>query len=111
MKQAESSVHFNSSLDDRLFCGDGYKAEHGKAVVDSQWIEVLYPRSLEGSVIGPPYTGVLRSQKLVNMAKHNYGKVEPNVRFSPDHKLVIFTSNMFGPTYVFAVEVKPSPLQ
>jgi oligogalacturonide lyase len=38
------------------------------------------------------------------MLKHNY-KLEPNVRFSPDSKLVIFTSNMFGPSYVFAVEV------
>jgi oligogalacturonide lyase len=27
------------------------------------------------------------------------------VRFSPDKKLVIFTSNMFGPSYVFGAEV------
>ncbi len=39
------------------------------------------------------------------MAHHNY-KLEPNVRFSPDKKLVIFTSNMFGPSYVFGVEVE-----
>ncbi len=38
------------------------------------------------------------------MAHHNY-REEPNVRFSPDKKLVIFTSNMFGPSYVFGVEV------
>jgi oligogalacturonide lyase len=48
--------------------------------------------------------GILRSEHLVNMAHHNY-RLEPNVRFSPDKKLVIFTSNMFGPSYVFAVEV------
>jgi len=40
----------------------------------------------------------------VNMSHHNY-REEPNVRFSPDKKLVIFTSNMFGPSYVFGVEV------
>lgn len=28
-----------------------------------------------------------------------------NVRFSPDNKSIIFISNMFGPSYVFAVEV------
>jgi oligogalacturonide lyase len=39
------------------------------------------------------------------MKRHNYLQ-EPNVRFSPDDSLVIFSSNMFGPSYVFAVEVK-----
>ena len=38
------------------------------------------------------------------MAHHNY-REEPNVRFSPDKSLVFFTSNMFGPSYVFGVEV------
>ena len=36
---------------------------------------------------------------------HHYYREEPNVRFSPDKKLVLFTSNMFGPSYVFAAEV------
>ena len=48
--------------------------------------------------------GVFHSEHLVNMSRHNY-REEPNVRFSPDKKLVIFTSNMFGPSYVFGVEV------
>ena len=43
-------------------------------------------------------------KRLVNMSKHNY-KLEPNVTFTPDAKWVVFRSNMFGPTYVFAVEV------
>ena len=38
------------------------------------------------------------------MSHHNY-REEPNVRFSPDKSLVLFTSNMFGPSYVFAAEV------
>ena len=33
---------------------------------------------------------------------------EPNPRFSPDKKYVLFTSNMFGRSYVFAVEVAKS---
>ena len=36
---------------------------------------------------------------------HHYYREEPNVRFSPDKTLVLFTSNMFGPSYVFGVEV------
>ena len=39
------------------------------------------------------------------MSHHNY-HLEPNVRFSPNKKLIIFTSNMFGPSYVFGVEVQ-----
>jgi oligogalacturonide lyase len=37
---------------------------------------------------------------------HHYSREEPNVRFSPDKKLVIFTSNLFGPSYVFGAEVE-----
>jgi oligogalacturonide lyase len=48
------------------------------------------------------------------MSAHNY-REEPNVRFSPDKKLVIFTANMFGPSYVFGVEtakaVNPDPAE
>jgi hypothetical protein len=55
---------------------------------------------------GPDFwqPGVFHSEHLVNMSHHNY-REEPNVRFSPDKKLVIFTSNMFGPSYVFGAEV------
>jgi oligogalacturonide lyase len=38
------------------------------------------------------------------MSKHQY-RLEPNVSFTPDQKWVVFRSNMFGPTYAFAVEV------
>ena len=56
-------------------------------------------------------SGFLKSEHLVNMAKQNY-TLEPNVRFSPDNKLVIFTSNILGPSYIFAVEVaKAVPTQ
>jgi oligogalacturonide lyase len=48
--------------------------------------------------------GVFHSERLVNMS-HHYYREEPNVRFSPDKTLVLFTSNMFGPSYVFAAEV------
>jgi oligogalacturonide lyase len=49
--------------------------------------------------------GVFRSERLVNMSKHDY-RLEPNVSFTPDMNWIVFRSNMFGPTQVFAVEVK-----
>ncbi len=48
--------------------------------------------------------GLFHSERLVNMSRHDY-RLEPNVTFTPDAKFVVFRSNMFGPTYVFAVEV------
>ena len=51
--------------------------------------------------------GVFHAEHLVNMEHHNY-RLEPNVRFSPDRKLVIFTGNMFGLSYVFGVETEKS---
>lgn len=47
---------------------------------------------------------MLRSDRLVNMSRYQY-RQEPNVSFTPDQKWAVFRSNMFGPTYVFAVEV------
>jgi oligogalacturonide lyase len=50
-------------------------------------------------------TGFFETEKLVNLAKHDY-RLEPNVTFTPDMKWIVFRSNMFGPTYVFAVEIE-----
>ncbi len=61
-----------------------------------------FPEELNAKDFVQP--GVLRAEKLVNMAKHNY-RLEPNVSFTPDQKGVVFLSNMFGVTYVFAAEV------
>jgi oligogalacturonide lyase len=48
--------------------------------------------------------GVLRAEKLVNMKDHDY-RLEPNLRFSPDGKWLIFHSNMHGPVHTYAVAV------
>jgi len=49
--------------------------------------------------------GVFHSEKLVNMATHDYA-LEPNAMFSPDLKWLIFRSNMSGANQVYAVELK-----
>jgi oligogalacturonide lyase len=102
------SIHFNVASDDSLFAGDG--GDYGQVAKskDGKWIELfvpsidpLTPETKDASLVR---TGAFQAEHLVNMSRHDY-VVEPNVRFSPDHKLVIFTSNMLGDLYVFAVEV------
>ena len=74
---------------------------------NGQWIYLFRPEDRKDQGLTDPkfvQTGVLRAEKLVNMAKHNY-RLEPNVSFTPDQKWVVFRSNRFGDTYVFAVEI------
>jgi len=108
LQRNEWSIHFNVSTDGKLFCGDGGDPGQVAKAPDGEWIYLFHPELIRNqgvddkNLIRP---GVLRAEKLVNMSKHKYN-LEPNVRFSPDAKWVLFRSNMFGPTYVFAVEVE-----
>jgi oligogalacturonide lyase len=78
---------------------------------NGQWIYLFRPKKIvfQGELNDKSFVqpGVFQSEKLVNMSKHNY-RLEPNVSFTPDQKWVVFRSNMFGPTYAFAVEVEKS---
>jgi oligogalacturonide lyase len=106
------SIHHASSPDGKLFCGDGGDPKVHLAN-GSPWIflyrPVLNPRN---GTVGTNLIrgGYLKAEKLVNMAKtalhgeHNY-LLEPNAFFTPDQKYIVFRSDMFGPTYAFAVEV------
>jgi oligogalacturonide lyase len=104
----EWSIHFNVSRDGKLFCGDGGDEGQVAHAPDGKWIYLFRPSLIpnrgvtDKSLINP---GVLHAERLVNMSKHKY-HLEPNVSFSPDAKWVIFRSNMFGPSYVFAAEVE-----
>jgi oligogalacturonide lyase len=109
MQRNEWSIHFNLTKDLDLFTGDGGDPGQVAKAPDGEWIELFHPRMTtgEGALNTPDFwqPGVFRSEHLVNMAHHNY-KLEPNVRFTPDKSMVIFTSNMFGPSYVLGVEVE-----
>jgi len=107
LQRNEWSIHFNISRDGKLFCGDGGDPGQVARAPDGQWIYLFRPELIPNRGIQDPnfiQPGVLRAEKLVNMSKHNY-RLEPNVSFTPDQKWVVFRSNMFGPTYVFAVEI------
>jgi len=107
MQRNEWSIHFNVTRDGSLFCGDGGDPGQVAHAPDGEWIYLFHPElkkvddTNDDEFIQP---GVFHAEKLVNMSKHQY-RLEPNVRFSPDQKWVIFRSNMFGPTYTFAAEV------
>ena len=98
----ESSIHYNVSRDGSLFCGDGGR--------NGAWIYLFHPHVAANMAAGVYdakgliQPGHLESERLVNMSKHDY-TLEPNVSFTPDMKWVVFRSNMFGPSHVFAVEV------
>ncbi len=107
MQRDEWSIHFNLTPELDLFTGDGGDPGQVAKARDGEWIELFHPEMLKVTGINEPdfwQPGVFHSEHLVNMSHHNY-RLEPNVRFSPDKKLVIFTSNMFGESYVFGVEV------
>ncbi|MBS1828377.1 MAG: oligogalacturonate lyase [Acidobacteria bacterium] len=113
LQRDEWSIHFNVTRDGKLFTGDGGDPGQVAKAKDGQWIYLFRPelipnRGLDGKSFVQP--GVLRSERLVNMSKHQY-RLEPNVSFTPDQKWVVFRSNMFGDTYVFAVEVAKSSAQ
>ena len=108
LQRNEWSIHFNVTPDGKLFTGDGGDPGQVAKAADGQWIYLFRPELMDSRGADDPgfvHPGVLKAEKLVNMAKHQY-RLEPNVSFSPDQKWVVFRSNMLGPTYVFAVEIK-----
>jgi oligogalacturonide lyase len=110
LQRDEWSVHYNVSSDGKLFAGDGGHEGSVAHAKDGKWIYLFHPEPLpQVNDAGPGSKdlvkpGVFRSERLVNMKDHDYG-LEPNVNFTPDGKWIVFRSNMFGSTNVFAVEV------
>ena len=98
-----SSIHMNVSRDGSLFAGDG--------ITSCPWIMLHRPHLARNMATPGAYDasgliqpGTFETERLVNMSNHQYA-LEPNVNFTPDMKWIVFRSNMFGPSYVFAVEV------
>jgi len=111
LQRDEWSIHFNVPRDGSMIAGDGGDPGQVAKAKDGQWIYLFKPELLPNRGTDDPSfirPGVLRSERLVNMSKHNY-RLEPNVRFTPDQKWIVFRSNMLGPSYVFAAEIaKPA---
>ncbi len=108
MTRDDWSIHFNATAERSFFVGDGGDPGQVAGAQNGEWIELFHAHMipLDGAINEKDYwqPGVFDAEHLVNMAHHNY-RLEPNVHITPDEKMVIFTSNMFGPSYVFGVEV------
>ena len=112
LQRDEWSVHFNVAPDASVFAGDGGDDRMVAHAKDGKWIYLFRPERIpdvagiknpnSASLID---TGFFKPERLVNMSKHDY-HLEPNVTFTPDMKWIVFRSNMFGPTHVFAVEIE-----
>ncbi|TDD95743.1 oligogalacturonate lyase family protein [Flavobacterium cellulosilyticum] len=96
LKRDEWSIHYNIAPDMKSFAGDGGDSGQVAHAKDGMWLYHFVPKG-----------DSLIAEKLVNMKNHNY-KLEPNVHFSPDGKLIIFRANFEGITQVYAVEIKKS---
>lgn len=94
MEKREWSVHFGVSPDGKTFLGDGGGPNSVAKGDNGQWIYLFKPEN-----------GKFKSEKLVNLAKHDYS-LEPNATFTPDGKWIVFRSNMLGPTHIYAVEIQ-----
>jgi len=92
----EWSVHFGVAPDGKTFLGDGGGPNSVARGDNGQWIYLFHPKD-----------GKFESEKLVNLAKHDYS-LEPNATFTPDGKWIVFRSNMLGPIQVYAVEIAKS---
>ncbi len=110
LRRDEWSVHFNVSPDGKLFAGDGGgpgsvagRAPDGEIIkppANGQWIYLFRPAMVRGSSFRDKKDlidiGYFKSERLVDMSHHNYGKnggVEPNVTFAPDGKWIVFSGN------------------
>lgn len=118
----EWSVHYNISPDGTLFSGDG-GGPSSVANLDAnfqrldppqngQWMYLFHPEltqktGLPEQAAHQVKTGTLVAEKLVDLSNHDYG-LEPNGIFTPDGKWLVFRSNMYGPSHVYAVEIARS---
>ena len=117
IQRNEWSIHCNLTPGETLLTGDGGGPGQIAKAPDWEWSELFHPELLTA---GPGalndlsfwQPGVFHAEHLINMAHRNY-RLEQDVRFSPDGKLSIFTSNMLGPDYAVTAEedtaVNPSP--
>lgn len=94
------SVHYNGSNSDSLMVGDGERESQDLCSKNSAYIFKYRVGAKDGQ------NTALVSEPLADLRGHNYGMLEPNLRLSNDQRWVIFMSNMFGNSGVFAVELE-----
>jgi len=107
-------VHFNIAPDNKTFASDGGDADMVAHAPDGKWIQLLQAEDIVDADL-PSYDDKLitvekfKSTRLVDLSNHDY-RQEPNLRFTPDGKWLVFASNMHGAQHVYAVDASlPNP--
>jgi oligogalacturonide lyase len=111
LERNQWSVHYNLSADQKTFLGDGADNEMVARAPDAKWLYLFKPQTIPdvagiraenaASLIA---SGRMDQEKIVDFAKQDY-KLEPNARFSPDGKWLIFRANIEGKTAIYAAEI------
>lgn len=111
LERDQWSVHYNVSFDQTLFSGDGGDSEMVARAPNGKWLYLFRPRAIRevpgvGDATGADLirTAIFDAEKLVDMSRQDY-RLEPNARFSPDGKWLIFRANIEGDPAIYAVEV------
>ena len=108
VEQNDWGVHFNIAPDNTTFASDGGDFDMVAHAPDGKWISLLQAETIIDADL-PSYDEKLitiekfKSTRLVDMSAHDY-RLEPNLRFTPDGKWLVFASNMHGENHVYAVE-------
>jgi oligogalacturonide lyase len=109
LEQNAWGVHFNVAPDGVTFASDGGDEDMVAHAPDGKWINLLQAepiRDADPGAVDPKLVTVekFNATRLVDMSAHTY-TLEPNLRFTPDGKWIVFSSNMHGDSHVYAVEV------
>jgi oligogalacturonide lyase len=101
-------VHFNIAPDNKTFASDGGDPDMVAHAPDGKWISLLRAGTIADADLSSYDDKLIAIEqftatRLVDMSAHDY-RLEPNLRFTPDGKWLVFGSNMHGPNHVYAVE-------
>ncbi|MDC7675807.1 oligogalacturonate lyase family protein [Asticcacaulis machinosus] len=112
VEQNHWGVHFNVAHDNVTFASDGGDLDMVAHAPDGKWISLLQGETIVDADLDGYDDSLITIEKfkgtrLVDMGAHDY-RLEPNLRFTPDGKWIVFVSNMHGDNHVYAVEVKPT---
>lgn len=108
VEQNDWGVHFNIAPDNTTFASDGGDVDMVAHAPDGKWISLLEAEPIVDADLASYDKNLItiekfKSTRLVDMGAHDY-KLEPNLRFTPDGRWLVFVSNMHGANHVYAVE-------
>lgn len=108
VEQNDWGVHFNIAPDNQTFASDGGDFDMVAHAPDGKWISLLQAEPIVDADLDSYDEKLItiekfKSTRLVDMSAHDY-RLEPNLRFTPDGKWLVFASNMHGANHVYAVE-------